>query len=302
MQIQYSLQKYTTLKSRYECPACRQHHVFTMYVDNKENILSNDVGRCNRVGKCKYHKTPKDYFAQNPDFISPTYEPKEVVYKVPFSINKVDAVKSFKQYQNNNFVQYLYNTFGITEADRLVSMYKIGTSVKWHGANIFWQIDTLGEYRTGKIMLYDVNTCKRVKIPYDHIYWAHRNLLNIDTHELKQCLFGLHLINKSNKPIAIVESEKTAVLMEHYCNKYIWLSAGNINGLSVEKLDPLLNREVVLFPDLGEGYKVWNIKAKGFKNIIVNTYIQSIATSEYVEKQLDIADFLSNELFDIKKI
>jgi hypothetical protein len=300
--MQYSLQKYTTLKSRYECPACRQKHVFAMYVDSNGTQLNNDVGRCNRVGKCNYHKTPKDYFAQNPDFIAPTFEPKAVVYKEPFRINKTDAVKSFKQYQNNNFVQYLCNTFGITEADRLVSMYKIGTSVKWNGANIFWQIDTKGEYRTGKIMLYDVNTCKRVKVPYDMIYWAHRKLLNDETHELKQCLFGLHLINESTKPIAIVESEKTALLMAHYCDKYTWLGAGNINGLSVSKLEPLLNREVMLFPDLGEGYKVWNVKAQGFKNITVNTYIQSIATADDVIKQLDIADFLSNEKFNINMI
>lgn len=299
----YSLEPYKSLRSRYTCPACNFKHIFTRYVYNgTADYLADDVGRCNREGKCTYHKTPRQYFTENPSAEKKVYVQREVVVRETFYIDKLQAVKSFKQYQNNNFVLYLSNKFGITEADRLVSMYKIGTSVKWAGATIFWQIDTLGVYHTGKIMLYDVNTCKRVKQPFDHIYWAHNSTMNYDTHQVEQCLFGLHLIQEFNKPIAIVESEKTAVLMAHYCDRYNWLSVGTINGLSVKKLEPLLNHNVTLFPDLGKGYEVWAQKALGFKNIKVSNYLNEIATPEQLANGLDIADFIGLQNFNIGAI
>src|SRR5690349_7136627 len=57
---------------------------------------------------------------------------------------------------------------------RLIADYRIGTSKHWYGATVFWQIDVKDEVRTGKTMLYNVETCKRVKYPYSHIAWVHK--------------------------------------------------------------------------------------------------------------------------------
>ena len=46
-----------------------------------------------------------------------------------------------------------------------------------------------------KKLLYDFETNKRVKQPFDHISWVHKYILK-DSHELKQCFFGEHLINQ----------------------------------------------------------------------------------------------------------
>lgn len=45
--------------------------------------------------------------------------------------------------------------------------------------------------------------------------------------ELPQCLFGEHLLKKyPNKTVALVESEKTAIICSALMPDYIWLATG----------------------------------------------------------------------------
>ena len=108
---------------------------------------------------------------------------------------------------------------------KVFSLYHVGTSKHWLGASIFWQIDILGRIRAGKIMLYNKETGKRIKKPFPHITWLHK-LIRLKDHELNQCLFGEHLLQQfPEKQIAIVESEKTAILAAAYLPKFNWLAA-----------------------------------------------------------------------------
>ena len=60
------------------------------------------------------------------------------------------------------------------EAIDLLSVeYHVGTSKHWTGATVFWQVDNQGKVRTGKVMLYNPETGKRVKEPYSHVSWVH---------------------------------------------------------------------------------------------------------------------------------
>lgn len=104
----------------------------------------------------------------------------------------------------------------------------------------------------------------------------------------------MHLIKGSDKPIAIVESEKTAIICSVYYPKYIWLATGGLNNLKVELLRILAGKNVVLFPDLG-CYNKWFHKAKEFKqfcNIKVSNILELNATEDEKNKGLDLADFL----------
>src|SRR5690606_12784869 len=83
----------------------------------------------------------------------------------------------------------------------------------------------------------------------------------IENFQLKQCLFGEHLLRGNNNPVAIVESEKTAVVASMYLPKFIWLATGGLSNLSPEKCQVLKGRNVVLFPDLN-GHEKWEEKAK----------------------------------------
>ena len=68
MSYRFILEKYRGLSTRYTCPRCGRKHTFTRYIDteNNNNYLSERVGKCNRLDKCGYHYTPKQYFADNP--------------------------------------------------------------------------------------------------------------------------------------------------------------------------------------------------------------------------------------------
>ena len=67
-QHRYQLERYRGRGSRYVCPKCRHKHSFTRYIDTyNNNIYINDsVGKCNRLDKCGYHYTPRQYFDDNP--------------------------------------------------------------------------------------------------------------------------------------------------------------------------------------------------------------------------------------------
>lgn len=91
------------------------------------------------------------------------------------------------------------------EAEKLFRKYNVGTSKKWEGATVFWQKNREGQFRTGKIMLYNKGAGKRVKEPYSHISWVHKEM-GISNFQLDQCLFGEHLLMTEHKPVALVES------------------------------------------------------------------------------------------------
>ena len=64
----YQLERYRGRSSRYTCPQCGRKYTFTRYIDTENNnqYISDNVGKCNRLDKCGYHYTPKQYFTDNP--------------------------------------------------------------------------------------------------------------------------------------------------------------------------------------------------------------------------------------------
>ena len=176
----------------------------------------------------------------------------------------------------------------------MFEMYRIGTSSKWGGAAVFWQIDINGQVRTGKVMCYNAETGHRVKGPQAFVSWAHSEL-KLHDFRLKQCLFGEHLLKNSSSPVMLVESEKTAVVMSHFIPDYIWLATGGKNGcFNSEAMQVLKGREVTLIPDLG-ATEQWNAKSallSGIcKKVTVSDILERTATEEQRSQGLDIADF-----------
>jgi hypothetical protein len=215
--------------------------------------------------------------------------------KKPVSFIPVEVFKaSLKAHETNNFVKFLIHLFGVEVASELVSRYFIATSKHWNGATVFWQIDTRGKIRTGKIMLYNPTTGKRVKEPFNHINWVH-SLLKKPEFELRQCLFGEHLLSiDKNKPVAIVESEKTAVIASVYLPRFIWVAVGSLTNLNAEKCSILKGRTVALFPDLN-GFEKWSSKAKELSHLTsfqVSDILERKATEEDKKQGFDIADYL----------
>jgi len=309
----YILEPYKGMKTRYICPICnRSNKTFVRYIDSVTgNYINPSVGRCNREINCGYHYTPKQFFHDNNITIayvspkSPTNQKaispskKKRISFIPVEVFKKSLLikKNVLQVaKTNHFIKYLIHLFGEEKASQLNTSYFIGTSKCWNGATVFWQIDISGKVRTGKIMLYNSISGKRVKKPFSHINWVH-TASKLNDFELKQCLFGEHLLQDKTKPVAIVESEKTAVIASAYLPEFIWLAAGSLSNLTLEKCNVLKGRVVILFPDL-KCYEEWSKKAIDLsKQIIggkffVSDLLERKANDKDKAKGFDLADYL----------
>ena len=96
--------------------------------------------------------------------------------------------------------------------------------------------------------------------------------------------------------MALVESEKTAVIASIYYSDYIWLATGGKSGFTEDKCLPLKERKVEVFPDLG-CYDKWSEKAASLSHIThfqISAFMELNATDEDRKNDpgMDIADFL----------
>ena len=284
---------------KYPCPACQQRRL-VRYVDTfTGDQVADEVGRCDREDSCGYHLRPSEYFDQ--EGIGPASAPKAA--RNP-QINPEQVQPSFidakimqasrSRYNVNNFCRWLCGVFGEQRAFELTAAYQIGTSKYWLGASVFWQIDRDAKIRGGKIMLYDSVTGRRVKEPFNYIQWVHK-VMKIKPYHLEQCLFGEHLLEAAQqKPVAIVESEKTAVVAAGYIPEYVWLATAGKNNLNRDKLKALQGRRVKLYPDL-MAYDRWKEIAGGVSGVTVSDILERRASEADRTKGLDLADYLLRE-------
>lgn len=204
--------------------------------------------------------------------------------------------RTLSNYSINPLFVFLTGIIGKEETERIFRLYKVGTSKKWNGATVYWQIDRYGQVRSGKIMLYNSYDGHRVKEPHSYVSWVHSEL-RLDNFNMKQCLFGEHLLSQyPSKPIAIVESEKSALIASHFMSDFIWLATGGIHGcFKEESIQVLKNRSVMLCPDLG-AFEAWKAKIPMLSavcsKVIISEHLELVATEEQRKKGLDIADFL----------
>lgn len=304
MNHRYTLQPYRTIRSRFTCPQCGQPKKFKRYIDTQTGAyLADHAGRCDRADKCGYHYTPKQYFADNPGITVAAYQPAKPQPVLPHSTLPPGLMqKSCGYYHQNYFAHFLGWLYGDAVTQRLISEYHIGTSKHWYGACIFWQVDARQKVRTGKIMLYNAQTGKRVKQPFNHIAWVH-NILGDTDYQLKQCLFGEHLLPRyPHKTVALVESEKTAVIAAGFMPEYLWLAAGSLEGLNPAKCKVLKGRNVILFPDM-DGFFKWQDKARELNDRIpaaifqISDFMQRNVLQHQRQPGMDIADMYINEHF-----
>jgi len=204
---------------------------------------------------------------------------------------------------SSNFVRFLSKHFSDLQIAEAANNYLLGATRKKEV--IFWQIDIDGKVRTGKIMQYNPQTGRRIKTGYGGINWVHHKLKksnpSFSDFNLSQCYFGEHLLRLyPDKPIAIVEAEKTAVIASMIYHDYNWLAAGNLNGLNVEKSRVLCDKTVILYPDAG-CFEKWNKKKDEIRNEIfcqinISYLVETHATPQQFQKGCDIADYILNQL------
>jgi hypothetical protein len=278
------------------CPACKQRR-FVRYVDTLTGEeVADDVGRCDRESSCGYHLRPSEHFRQSgtqptaAPMVRKETKPKPEPCFIPDEIMRA----SFTAYERNNFALWLCRVFGPSKALELSLAYRIGTSKHWPGAAVFWQVDDAGRIRRGKVMLYNAETGRRVKEPGNMIAGVHW-LLKMPDRKPEPCLFGLHLAAADrSKPVAVVESEKSAIIGAGFVDAFIWTATGGKGSLNRVMLEPLQGRRIVLFPDLGAA-ESWREKVGGLPGVTVSDVLEQRASAEDRAAGLDVADYLLRE-------
>ena len=219
------------------------------------------------------------------------------------------------------------------QMQRAVQRYRLGASRD--GGVIFWQIDEFDQLRDGKIMHYRPD-CHRDhdRKPTWTAYLLRKHGQLPKDWNTYHCLFGLHLLflperqlpllnrrgqgwsdktadhyadqTPSDSPysggetIAVVEAEKTAVIMSEVKPDYVWLATGGKTELNVAKLRPLEGRRIILFPDTdanGQTYRDWYDIAKAASDVFghpvtVSSILEQQATPVQKAAKIDLVDLL----------
>lgn len=303
----FHLEKYR-YGSKIDCPNCGRKRCFVRYIDEQGTVqFPSSVGKCDHEQSCGYHYTPREYFRDNPEAVSNNDRRVERIFRQSVIHTRPASVEpscipdrivraSMSHYDKNSLYRYLCGVFGEEDTVRLFNLYRIGTSAKWGESTVFWQTDESGKVRTGKIMLYNPATGRRVKEPQARVSWAHAEL-HLPDFNLRQCLFGQHLLPLyPDRTVFLVESEKSAVIAAHYMPDVLWLATGGKNGcFNVRTVEVLRGRDVILLPDLG-ATDAWREKLAMLRpvcrDVAVSTLLEDMATDEQRSQGLDIADFL----------
>lgn len=288
------------------CPECKQQ-TFVRYLDTKkECLLPDEVGKCDRVDNCGYWYSPYDYMKDNNIFddysIYNNFE-RPVKDHNSYNILSPEYLQRSLKCPANSFTAFLlkYLNNDIERLQKLINRYYLGSD---GDLVVFWQIDEKQQIRTGKKMLYDEQG-HRVKNFTD---WMHSDFPDF---KLKQCLFGLHLLNNSTKVVIITESEKTAVVLAEKfleCPEVVVMSTGGKYNLNAEKFRVFQGRDlqIICLPDCG-CEEDWSKRIERMKNLNIsivdnNTYIKKVLKSDVKLKQGDdIADYFINQ-WKVKQI
>lgn len=279
------------ISSKGTCPSCGQHNHWVYFIDTETGLrLPDNYGKCDNEIKCGFQYNP---------YVHPPTETTDIKIAIPIENENYHTIpysllnKSLSNVCTDNLSLKLISLCG-NKARKTLEKYKIGCS-KLYGGNstIFWQIDINNKIRSGKIIKYD-SAGKRVREPYPKISWVHKSFK--EEYSLKQVLFGEWLLqDNNNKKVCIVEAEKTSLLCDMYYKNHIWLAAGQLHGISEEKLQILEGRDVVFYPDKGKANSIWKNRLE--KLDLPFTY----KVSDYMEKQdnfkegSDLADIIMKQ-------
>ena len=191
------------------------------------------------------------------------------------------------------------------QMQRAAQRYRLGASRD--GGVICWQIDEFDQLRDGKIMHYrpDCHRDHDRKPTWTAYLLRKHNQLPQDWNT-DHCLFGLHLLSTTDftdytdKTIAVVEAEKTAVIMSEVKPEYIWLATGGKTELNVAKLRPLEGCRIILFPDTdadGQTYRDWFDIAEAASDVFghpitVSSILEQCATTAQKAAKIDLVDLI----------
>ena len=315
------------------CPHCGRED-FSPYINvhTGEPVDEKVCGKCNHNSSCGYHMPPREWYAKygsgqksqrNQYDTSAAAVKKKLMEKFsasacsaltecvtysPLSMQpshpavedyfgRMKALRDESLSGTNVLTEYLYKRFPKERVDEVLRRYQVGNTDD--GRAIFWQIDSRGNVRTGKVMAYGPDGHR--KKGKGAFTWVHTCEGELVFPCVGQCFFGEHLLEDYciTKPVGLVESEKTALIMSILVPDVLWLATGGKQNFNLDMLDPFVNRDVMLLPDSDAMFE-WTAKAKDWSgsefDFIIPQWYKKLCDDPRVRaKKLDIADILLNE-------
>ena len=316
------------------CPDCGQPDEFVVYINalTGQPIDEKSCGKCNREKNCAYHKPPREWFEEHRPLRTERVskeewleqkrqrerEAEEVRRKLEqqeaerkarrFDIHRTEQHPDAQAYidrmgelcgqsqsTDNALARWLCTMFPKDKVDEVLRLYRTGSTPD--GWIIYWGIDIHDNVHTGKMMAYgpDGHRLKGKNIASFNWVHAKEGIEQL----ADQCLFGEHRLMGWDGSIALVESEKTAIILTLWFPNILWLATGGKQNFKHEVLWPICGREVFVLPD-ADALDDWMAKAEvlnrehGYRFIIHNDYVR-LCTPEAREKKQDLADMLLME-------
>ena len=217
-----------------------------------------------------------------------------------------DVVRlTMKATQPNIFIEWLRALpWNSKQRERLPSVlwqYCVG---RWGDRVCFWQIDEQGRPRGGKMMRYGLNGKRDKDRVTGKPGWMHnqegiRERCDMDHHEYRATLFGMHLLKKyPEATVNIVESEKTALICATAygdMEKNLWMACGGLEFLKLDSLQALIDqgRTVWIWPDK-DGVEKWRDKVSHLLNdkVRITTKFLDDFWTEADGAKTDVADII----------
>lgn len=160
---------------------------------------------------------------------------------------------------------------------------------------LFWQVNEDGDIVNAKRICYKTGGHRDKQVP-PMLIWSGK----------PQCLYGLHRYTGENrsKPVAIVESEKSALIMSIVKPEYLWMATGSLNNFNERFLLPVIEAPITAFPDTdypsqkgvskSSSFTLWERAAQQMNrdgwNIKVSNALEDTATIPQRMDKIDIAD------------
>jgi len=295
------MQRYRFAKSKdgrdykVDCPMCGGKRRFKRFYDEQEmTLLPQEYGICDRENSCGYMNPPTSQVIEAP---KRKPQPKKISY-LPMELVTRSLKTTGKDILSKFLIQHYKHQAHIVLKDYAVA------SVKFNGEYqpLFWLISDKNTVHSGKIMSYKMirNEPKRLKSDntWESFDWIHTKFKDFNYSPMA---FGSHLLPLyPTKKVAIVESEKTALIMACHSPQYIWLATSSMNCLQKEYLPDLSKRDVILYPDKGDkAFGYWTKKLREFKeeNLVLSGKINIfVEQCDSLQQGDDIADYVLKQI------
>lgn len=218
----------------------------------------------------------------------------------PVYIHPDDILKAARNAPLSTLFNFLCRQFQVDEVNRVFLLYRVGATREF-GCNpgmmgtAFPYIDYSGRCVDVKLMAYDTNGHRR-KNGYSANWVLAKKKLN--DYRATWPLFGEHLLSLNpSAPVAVVESEKTALIASIALPGYLWVATGSKQNLNPERCRALKGRAVYLFPDT-DGVDEWTRRGMDMAKAGFTVHnCAEVVTENATNAGDDIADIILQKLW-----